>query len=92
MDGTLNVMMLVVLILSGAMLLAYWLSPSGCASIGRYFTARSVALPRKRKTLLDARIQYRRDMEALRSKVHQTPRTKAVRRKAEVTELKRGKA
>ena len=80
MDGTLNVTMLVVIILSGVLLLAYWLSPRGCAFIGEYFTARSVALPRKRSAIWEARHQYRKDMVALR------------KGPAEVTELKRGKA
>ena len=80
MDGTLNVVMMLVILLSSVLLACYWLSPRGCAFIGEYFTARSVALPRKRSAIWEARNQYRKDMAVLR------------KGPAEVAELKRGKA
>ena len=80
MDGTLNVVMLLVILLSTVLLTAYWVSPRGCAFIGEYFTARSVALPRKRAAIWEARHQYREDMAMLR------------KRPVEVAGMKRSKA
>ena len=80
MDGTVNIILVVWAVGTVAIPFCAWFGPRSCAFIGEYFTARSVALPRKRKAIWDARHQYRQDMEMR----HKGP--------AEVTELKRGKA
>lgn len=45
---------------------ALWFSEQGCRELSRYFTARAMALPKKRRALLEARRTYHRGMaEAL---------------------------
>jgi len=41
---------------------ALWFSEQGCRELSRYFTARAIALPKKRQALLDARRAYRHKM------------------------------
>ena len=80
MDGTLNVILTVWFVGSLAVPFCYWFCPRGCAFVGEYVTARSVALPRKRAAIWEARHQYREDMAVMR------------KRPAEVAEMKRSKA
>jgi hypothetical protein len=41
---------------------ALWFSEQGCRELSRYFTARAIALPKKRQALLDARRAYHHEM------------------------------
>lgn len=41
---------------------ALWFSEQGCRELSRYFTARAIALPQKRRALLDARRAYHHEM------------------------------
>jgi hypothetical protein len=46
---------------------ALWFSEQGCRELSRYFTARAIALPKKRQALMDARRAYHQEMAETQS-------------------------
>ena len=62
MNQAINVMMALTLLAIVGLAWALWFSEQGCRELSRYFTARAIALPRKRRALLDARRAYQHEM------------------------------
>jgi hypothetical protein len=61
-NQAINVTMALLLFAIFGLAWALWFSEQGCRELSRYFTARAMALPRKRQALLDARRAYHREM------------------------------
>lgn len=62
MNQAINVTMALTLFAIVGGIWAMWFSEQGCQEISRYFTARTIALPKKRQALLNARRAYRHEM------------------------------
>ena len=65
MNEAINLTLAMVVFGGVGFLWAAWFSETGSRELSRYFTARTIALPRKRRALLDARRNYRREMQEM---------------------------